>query len=134
MSGRRMFLKQAGAIAAVSCSRISLADPRATCGTTDVPPARDFGWNFLDWICGCVMIYSALFGIGKIILKEMGMGFGFIAAAVVAGIVIYWDLWRRGWSTGTRPSSRSAVSKAERIRASLIEALDGALVTRKCSP
>src|SRR6266567_650838 len=29
----------------------------------DIPPAHDFGWNFLDWICGCVMIYSALFGI-----------------------------------------------------------------------
>ena len=34
----------------------------------DVPPARDFLWNFVDWICGCVMIYSSLFGIGKIIL------------------------------------------------------------------
>jgi SSS family solute:Na+ symporter len=65
----------------------------------DVPPARDMAWNFLDWICGCVMIYSALFGIGKIILKETGLGLAFLAAAAVAGAIIYWDLSRRGWST-----------------------------------
>jgi len=65
----------------------------------DVPPARDFAWNFVDWICGCVMIYSALFGIGKIILHEPGMGFAFIAAAAIAGAIIYWDLSRRGWSS-----------------------------------
>jgi hypothetical protein len=65
----------------------------------DIPPARDFGWDFLDWICGCVMIYSALFGIGKIILKETALGAGFLATAAIAGAVIYWDLSRRGWST-----------------------------------
>ena len=41
MSGRRMFLKQAGAIAAVSCSGISFAEQRSTCGTADVPTGRD---------------------------------------------------------------------------------------------
>ncbi len=65
----------------------------------DAAPARDMVWNFVDWICGCVMIYSALFGIGKIILKETALGAGFLAAAAVAGAVIYWDLSRRGWST-----------------------------------
>jgi SSS family solute:Na+ symporter len=65
----------------------------------DVPPSHDAAWNFLDWICGCVMIYSSLFGIGKIILKETGLGLIFLAAAAIAGGVIYWDLSRRGWST-----------------------------------
>jgi hypothetical protein len=65
----------------------------------DVPPARDFARNFVDWICGCVMIYSALFGIGKIILKESGTGALFILAAAVAGGIIYWDLTRRGWGS-----------------------------------
>jgi hypothetical protein len=45
------------------------------------------------------MIYSSLFGIGKIILKETGPGLMFLAAAAVAGGIIYWDLSRRGWST-----------------------------------
>ena len=65
----------------------------------DVPPARDMKWNFLDWICGCVMIYSALFGIGKIVLEETGLGIAFLALAAAAGAVIYWDLSRRGWSS-----------------------------------
>jgi len=65
----------------------------------DVPPSHDAAWNFLDWICGCVMIYSSLFGIGKIILKETGPGLMFLAAAAFAGGIIYWDLSRRGWST-----------------------------------
>jgi Na+/proline symporter len=65
----------------------------------DVPPSHDAAWNFLDWISGCVMIYSSLFGIGKIILKETGPGLMFLAAAAFAGGIIYWDLSRRGWST-----------------------------------
>jgi len=65
----------------------------------DVPPARDAAWNFLDWICGCIMIYSALFGIGKTVLKETGVGLIFLAAAGIAGGIIYWDLSRRGWRT-----------------------------------
>jgi len=65
----------------------------------DAAPARDMVWNFVDWICGCVMIYSALFGIGKIILKETAVGAGFLVAAAIAGAVIYWDLSRRGWGT-----------------------------------
>ena len=65
----------------------------------DVPPARDFGWNMLDWLCGCAMIYGALFGTGKIILKETATGLAFLAVAVVASLVIYFDLSRRGWKT-----------------------------------
>jgi len=66
---------------------------------SDVPPARDFGWNILDWLCGCAMIYGALFGTGKIILKETATGLAFLAVAVVASLVIYFDLSRRGWKT-----------------------------------
>jgi solute:Na+ symporter, SSS family len=65
----------------------------------DVPPAHDFGWNVLDWLCGCVLIYGTLFGTGKIILKETGLGLLFLACAALAGATIYWDLNRRGWKT-----------------------------------
>ena len=65
----------------------------------DVPITSDFGWNLLDWLCGCVLIYGALFGIGKIILKETELGLIFLGCAAAAGAVIYWDLNRRGWST-----------------------------------
>ncbi len=63
----------------------------------DVPPSRDGARNLLDWLCGCVLIYGALFGIGKLILKEITPGIVFLALAAVAGSVIYWDLSRRGW-------------------------------------
>jgi SSS family solute:Na+ symporter len=65
----------------------------------DVPPARDFGWNLLDWFCGCLLIYGTLFGSGKIILKETGTGILFLSVAIAAGMVIYWDFSRRGWKT-----------------------------------
>ena len=65
----------------------------------EVPPSRDTAWNLVDWACGCVMIYGALFGVGKIILKEAALGSLFLAIAVVAGGFIYWDLSRRGWSS-----------------------------------
>lgn len=65
----------------------------------DVRPSTDLGWNLLDWVCGCALIYGALFGIGKIILKDYGSGFAFIVLAVVAAAIIFWDLSRRGWSS-----------------------------------
>lgn len=65
----------------------------------DVQPNQHGWYNFLDWICGCVLIYGSLFGIGKLLLKETTVGLGLLAAALVAGVVIYWDLSRRGWET-----------------------------------
>jgi SSS family solute:Na+ symporter len=65
----------------------------------DVPVSHDLGWNLLDWLCGCVLTYSALFGIGKIVLLDYAAGFVCLAIAAAAGGVIYWDLSRRGWSS-----------------------------------
>jgi SSS family solute:Na+ symporter len=65
----------------------------------DVRASSDLGWNLLDWLCGCVLIYGSLFGIGKIILKDYATGFAFAAMAAVAAGVIFWDLSRRGWSS-----------------------------------
>lgn len=65
----------------------------------DVRPSSDLAWNLLDWLCGCVLVYGSLFGIGKVILKEYGTGLMFILAALLAGGVIIKDLSRRGWSS-----------------------------------
>jgi Na+/proline symporter len=65
----------------------------------DAAPSRDFAFNLLDWICGCVMIYCSLFGVGKIILKETSLGLLFLIIAAIGAGIIYWDLSRRGWST-----------------------------------
>jgi len=65
----------------------------------EVKAQRGASYDFLDWIAGCVLIYGALFGIGKIVLKEFTLGFLFLALAAVAGVIIYRDLSRRGWQT-----------------------------------
>jgi SSS family solute:Na+ symporter len=59
----------------------------------------DLGRNLIDWLCGCALVYGALFGIGKIILKDYATGFTFIAIALIAGGIIVYDLTRRGWAS-----------------------------------
>ena len=67
----------------------------------EIPPTRDFAYNLMDWLCGCVMIYGLLFGIGKIVLAEFSSGILFLIAGLAAGAVIFWDLSRRGWKSIT---------------------------------
>jgi len=56
------------------------------------------GWfDALDWICGCALIYGALFGVGKLLLGETGLGLGLLAMGAVGAAVIWFDLSRRGW-------------------------------------
>jgi Na+/proline symporter len=64
----------------------------------EVKPSHDVLYNFIDWICGCVLIYGALFGVGKALLGEMAEALVLLGAAVFGATVIYWDLSRRGWS------------------------------------
>jgi len=64
----------------------------------DVRPSRDGLSNLLDWIAGCVLIYGVLFGVGKLLLHETTIGLGLLACGLAGGVVIYWDLSRRGWS------------------------------------
>jgi solute:Na+ symporter, SSS family len=65
----------------------------------EVRPQQDGMANLLDWVCGCVLIYGLLFGVGKLLLGEAALGAGLIAVGLAAGAVIYWDLSRRGWSS-----------------------------------
>jgi len=65
----------------------------------EVRPGQDGFWNFLDWICGMVLIYGILFGVGKLLLGEPAIGAAMLTAGVAAGVFIYWDLSRRGWRT-----------------------------------
>ena len=63
----------------------------------DVAPSRDAFTNFTCWLAGCTLIYSALFGAGKLILKETRIGFSLLALAVAALWFLYRTLARRGW-------------------------------------
>jgi hypothetical protein len=39
-----------------------------------------------------------LFGVGKLLLHETGIGLALLGAGLAGGAIIYWDLSRRGWS------------------------------------
>jgi Na+/proline symporter len=56
-------------------------------------------WDLLDWAVGIVLIYSALFGVGKIILGSLAVGILLLSLATACFIFIRWDLNRRGWKT-----------------------------------
>jgi solute:Na+ symporter, SSS family len=64
----------------------------------EIKPAGDGLSNLLDWIAGCVLIYGILFGTGKLLLHETGMGVALLVAGLAGGAVIYWDLSKRGWN------------------------------------
>jgi Na+/proline symporter len=65
----------------------------------EVPPSRTLRYDLFDWLAGCVLIYGALFGAGKVILKEYLAGAAFLAVGLVAGWYLYRDLSHRGWKT-----------------------------------
>jgi Na+/proline symporter len=65
----------------------------------EVRPSRGGLFNFLDWICGCALIYGALFGTGKLLLGETQSGALLLGLGLCGGAVIYWDLSRRGWKS-----------------------------------
>ena len=64
----------------------------------DVQPSRDGLSNLLDWVAGCVLIYGVLFGVGKLLLQETGLGLLLLGLGLAGGAVIYRDLSRRGWA------------------------------------
>lgn len=65
----------------------------------EVKNASGMWANFVDWICGCILIYGVLFGVGKLLLGETLLGASMLGTGLLAGAVIYWDLSRRGWSS-----------------------------------
>jgi SSS family solute:Na+ symporter len=65
----------------------------------DVPKRAGMAFNLLDWLCGCVLVYLTLFGVGKIIFGQWITGIVFLFLALAAGFIIYRDLNRRGWKT-----------------------------------
>src|SRR6266568_860247 len=48
--------------------------------------------QFANWVLGCVLIYTSLFGIGKLVFKEWGIGLVCMAAALAAAMLISWNI------------------------------------------
>jgi Na+/proline symporter len=58
----------------------------------DVQSDTGFGRLLVSWLCGVVVIYGVLFGIGKMLFGNYGAGLLFFAAAAVAIFVIHQNL------------------------------------------
>ena len=56
----------------------------------EIVPTRDLPRNLWCWILGCIMTYSALFGVGKLLLREWlpGLILSFVAIATAT------QMWR----------------------------------------
>jgi Na+/proline symporter len=67
-------------------------------GDNIIGPSESLSAQFYNWILGCVLIYTTLFGIGKLIFKEWYYGLAFISAAIVAAALISRNLSRTDWS------------------------------------
>jgi len=60
-----------------------------------LPPSPDFlVINFLCWLLGSGLIYLALFGAGKLILKEYLLGSLLLAGALLTALVLYYFITR----------------------------------------
>ncbi len=65
----------------------------------EVRPDRNGVANLACWAGGCLLIYGALFGVGKLLLGETGAGLVLLAMGAAGLGVIYWNLSRRGWGS-----------------------------------
>jgi solute:Na+ symporter, SSS family len=63
----------------------------------EIKPVHDGFRNFLDWAAGCMLIYGALFGTGKLLLRELTPGLALLAVGALGMAILYRDLSRRGW-------------------------------------
>jgi SSS family solute:Na+ symporter len=54
----------------------------------ETPQTKDLGGNLLNWVVGCLMVYAALFGVGKLCLQSWLSGGLLLALAVACGAFI----------------------------------------------
>jgi len=67
----------------------------------DVSGDSDFAKTFLDWICGVIVVYASLFGIGKLIFGDYWMALLYFTIVVIAAVIIYLHLSKIGWDVVT---------------------------------
>jgi SSS family solute:Na+ symporter len=60
---------------------------------------KDVAGNAFNWLMGVILVYSCLFGIGKLVFGQWLQGLLLQGLSGLAGYLIFWDLSRRGWET-----------------------------------
>jgi hypothetical protein len=54
--------------------------------------ARGMGVRLRDWALGCALVYLCLFGVGKVILGEVGLGAALLTGGAVCAALLARDL------------------------------------------
>ena len=62
-----------------------------------IRPVRDVGRNLIAWVLGCGMVYLALFGLGKLIMKQPGFGALLMVGSAACAWILYKEQSARGW-------------------------------------
>ena len=75
---------------------------------TQIAQTRDLGRNLLSWVLGCAMIYLALFGAGKIIFHQAGLGLLMLAGSAACAFILCKEQSARGWGAGPAENELSA--------------------------
>jgi len=65
--------------------------------TPEVKATGEYGALFLDWIAGVILVYSCLFGAGKILFGEWQLGCLLLGLALAAGAYLWRALNRFQW-------------------------------------
>jgi solute:Na+ symporter, SSS family len=55
----------------------------------EVAPHRDVERNLGAWLLGCTMVYTCLFGTGKLLLHQYGAGVGLLGISAAAALLLY---------------------------------------------
>ncbi|MDZ7822227.1 MAG: hypothetical protein U5N26_10765 [Candidatus Marinimicrobia bacterium] len=58
-----------------------------------------FGRMFISWAAGVALVYTVLFGLGKLFFMEWGMMILYFAIAAVSAVVIYLNMKKQGFET-----------------------------------
>ena len=61
---------------------------KAVAAQAGLPPAEGLWLQLRNWLLGVVMIYAALFGLGKLIFGSSVLGLGLLALSILAGWLI----------------------------------------------
>ncbi len=64
----------------------------------EVKGDKGYGYLFINWIAGCLMVMFFLFGIGRIIFGEYTSAIIYFAIAIVAAVIIFVNMSKIGWN------------------------------------
>ena len=74
----------------------------------ELSEVRDFSTNLANWAAGVVMVYCALFSIGNMVFRRLGLGLLLAATSGIAALFIFKNLARQGWGSLSGAEETSA--------------------------